>query len=514
MKIKRLFFSGIGFFILFGLLTGCQDHQSRAPVELEPIVIGLVVENDVRPTVSEIVRRFHNMNYKLADGRPISIELRTGNGIEGARLISTGELKTELWLSPFPQMTEWVNSNLRNLGPIQAECQPLFQSPLVFVSSSTHLAPDTGTPVSWGDLFSRSADDPVKSFLQIDPLSSSIGLLTYMQLYLLATPQGDNLGEQLTTETIEQLKLISQQVSRYGSTPKVLLDRISSAHSSKLITLVPSHLISSERSESLRTHIPKSQLSMDYQVCISQADWITHAHHAGIRMFLEFLRDPSIKDYLQSYGYQTTDKDDKEQIDQPAIDPTVIDQLHANWNLIRRPAQYVFVVDTSSSMGDDGALDAAKRAIRNLIARAGERDQFALVSFATGTRINQEFSSDRYATIANLDRLQPLGGSAMYDAIREGFSLLLEEEDKTDFRKVIIVICDGEDLNSKTSLPMLNAVLQEHQRNMHYQFILFGLTNVKPEHTDLREIADSAAGEYHEIPVSHLEQTLEQILRS
>ena len=506
MKKQKLSYLLLPLVILLVALGGCQN-QEESESELKPLNIRLVVDDDIRSVASELVRRFHNLDPKLSDNRPILIELENGSGIQTAKQLASGELKTELWISPFPALKGWINTHLENLGARQDECKPLFVSPLVFAAVADSTPHSTEYAVSWDQLFPDEGQAIGNALLQLEPESSSMGLLSYLQLYLLAS---DKVGSQeIDNATLTKLKSMSSRVSQYGSTPQALLTKISIPRKQNLLALLPAHLIEKQDKEQYTLLNPINQLSLTYEVCISQADWITHAHRAGIREFFNFLDGDSTLEFLETLRADT----EQVQVEQPDITPAIVDQLLSSWPSIRRPAQFMFMVDRSASM-EDGGLDATKRAIRTLIARAGTEDKFSIISFATSTRMDQEFSSDKMETIAKLDRLEPLGGSSIYDGIRESFSFVLEQAPEENYRKVFILVSDGDDLNSRTSLELLTSVLREHRKNMHYQLIVFGLTNVKPKHEDLSQIASTAGGEYYEIPIAHLEQMMEQALRN
>src|SRR5690606_21461728 len=127
----------------------------------------------------------------------------------------TGEIKTELWLSPFPTLTNWVNHKLQNLGARQVECRPLFRSPLVFATLDERGPHLSENPVSWEEIF--PGEEFNGTFLQLDPLASSIGLLSYLQLYKLARPEEERLSEELAPATLIRLQEFSKHTGQYGS---------------------------------------------------------------------------------------------------------------------------------------------------------------------------------------------------------------------------------------------------------------------------------------------------------
>ncbi len=104
------------------------------------------------------------------------------------------------------------------------------------------------------------------------------------------------------------------------------------------------------------------------------------------------------------------------------------------------------LLDTSGSMHISGKWNAARDAVTKL---AGEledgRDHIALFAFDNELHIVQPFTTSPSKVIAALNRVQPWGSTAMFDAVSETGKRLAVEG---GMRRAIVVVTDGLDNRS------------------------------------------------------------------
>jgi Mg-chelatase subunit ChlD len=158
-------------------------------------------------------------------------------------------------------------------------------------------------------------------------------------------------------------------------------------------------------------------------------------------------------------------------------------------------------------------LRLSKDFIRNLVARLPERDKKALVSFSTTAKVESPFSVDSGAVIRALDPIQSLGGSAVYDGIRAAMELLASSDLRL-FRKSILVITDGQDKNSESTLQglidSLNTKLVQYDVNL----IIVGIERDEIDFSDLEKIARAANGLFRAAPITRLPTVLQEVQRN
>lgn len=111
------------------------------------------------------------------------------------------------------------------------------------------------------------------------------------------------------------------------------------------------------------------------------------------------------------------------------------------------PLRLGLLIDTSSSvrMKLDFEKDAAVNFVRSVMRR---EDQALLVEFDNGVTLRHDFTSKPTSIINEIKKLRAGGGTALWDAV---FSTSVEKMTERDSRKALIIVSDGEDLNSKRS---------------------------------------------------------------
>ena len=146
------------------------------------------------------------------------------------------------------------------------------------------------------------------------------------------------------------------------------------------------------------------------------------------------------------------------------LTPAVVSaRLGHDWALVTsvhhhgpsRPLHLVFAVDTSTSMRG-APLTAAIQAGDRLLDAAGRRDEVGLVAFSSQARLVAPLTGHISRVRNALDGLQTADGTALYDGVREAVSALAGDPGA---RNVVVVLSDGHDTSSHTTLAGLTAAL-------------------------------------------------------
>ena len=126
----------------------------------------------------------------------------------------------------------------------------------------------------------------------------------------------------------------------------------------------------------------------------------------------------------------------------------------------RVPVSLGILLDTSGSM-NASKLATAKAAIERFIFDLlGKDDELFFMEFANHPRMRQQWTRDRRAISRALDRVDASGGTALYDAIADGIPFATAGENR---KKALLVISDGNDTNSATSIPELRQLIRESE---------------------------------------------------
>jgi Ca-activated chloride channel family protein len=162
----------------------------------------------------------------------------------------------------------------------------------------------------------------------------------------------------------------------------------------------------------------------------------------------------------------------------------------------RLPMNLVVVVDHSGSMAEDMRLEKVKTGLRTLVDNIDEGDRISIISFDDTVTIDAPFSDtlDRDALHTAINRLQPRGGTNLYEGLRQGFNLLGEYPSNVRQNRVIF-LSDGLATVGETSQ---TAILAMAKQNIVKGI---GLTTIGVGNNFdvelMRGLAENGAGNYY-----------------
>ena len=124
------------------------------------------------------------------------------------------------------------------------------------------------------------------------------------------------------------------------------------------------------------------------------------------------------------------------------------------------PVSLGIALDTSGSMTPE-KMDAARAAINRLIFELLDReDELFFMRFSSEPRLMQGWTTDRQAIARAVERVDPVGGTAIYDAITRALPVAAAGQHR---KKAILVISDGNDTSSSTSVGELRKLIRESE---------------------------------------------------
>jgi VWFA-related protein len=135
-------------------------------------------------------------------------------------------------------------------------------------------------------------------------------------------------------------------------------------------------------------------------------------------------------------------------------------QTITHFSAERVPVSLGIVVDTSGSMAGE-KMSAARAALDRFVYELLDRDdEIFIYRFSDHATLLQGWTSDRQQLSRALGRLNAIGGTAMYDAVSEALPLA---ESGRHRKKAIVVISDGNDTSSETTIGALKQIIRESE---------------------------------------------------
>jgi Ca-activated chloride channel family protein len=126
----------------------------------------------------------------------------------------------------------------------------------------------------------------------------------------------------------------------------------------------------------------------------------------------------------------------------------------------RTPVSLGILLDASGSMTPD-KMSAARSAIDRFIYDLLDKDdELFFMEFASQARLDQAWTTDRTAISQAVSRVDPVGGTAIYDAIAKALPMAAAGRHK---KKALLVISDGNDTSSWISVPALRQRIRDSE---------------------------------------------------
>lgn len=124
----------------------------------------------------------------------------------------------------------------------------------------------------------------------------------------------------------------------------------------------------------------------------------------------------------------------------------------------RVPVSLGIVLDTSGSMEGEKMMAARQALDRFLLELLGPEDEVFLYRFDNTPQLVVGWTTDKRRVSAELSRLRPRGGTAMYDAVAEAVPLVQSGKHR---KKALVLISDGNDTSSRTAIVALQEQIRE-----------------------------------------------------
>jgi len=126
----------------------------------------------------------------------------------------------------------------------------------------------------------------------------------------------------------------------------------------------------------------------------------------------------------------------------------------------RVPVSLGLVLDASGSMTAD-KMSAARSAIDRLIYDLlAEGDELFVMEFGNRPNVVQAWTTSRRAVSRAIARVEPAGGTAMYDAVARAIPLAGAGRHP---KKALLVISDGNDTNSRLTIEQLQPLIRNSE---------------------------------------------------
>ena len=159
------------------------------------------------------------------------------------------------------------------------------------------------------------------------------------------------------------------------------------------------------------------------------------------------------------------------------------------------PLRLALLVDTSGSVKDRFAFEkgAATKFVQKVLSNPS--DLGFIAGFATEPTVTQDFSANPAALGSGIDKLANGGGTALFDAVSFACRKLGEYPDDERVARVLVILSDGEDNSSHSSLKQSIQVAERAGVTVYTVSTKEGLADKTDADRVLEALAESSGGE-------------------
>jgi VWFA-related protein len=145
-------------------------------------------------------------------------------------------------------------------------------------------------------------------------------------------------------------------------------------------------------------------------------------------------------------------KDDFRVLDDEQVQPVT------HFSAERVPVSLGIVLDTSGSMEGDKMIAAKQALERFLVQLLDPQDEVFLYRFDNNSELVEGWTRDKRRISDALYRIQPRGGTALYDAVADAVQMAQQGHNR---KKAVVIISDGNDTNSRTDVFAVKQLIRE-----------------------------------------------------
>jgi Ca-activated chloride channel homolog len=354
-------------------------------------------------------------------------------------------------------------------------------------------------PIGWADVL-RLAQDPrgwaayghpeYGSFklVHTNPSVSTSGLEAVSGAYFAASGKHEGLAvaDVERPAVAREIARIEQSIVHYGDTTDFIRAQLrkngpsyASAAAMEETTLVAFNKDRGGQPKLVGIYPSEGTFFSDSPYIVLKAPWVDADERAAAAGFQRFLAKYVTPEVAARTGFRPPDAnaapvapvdaahgaDPKRPAGELAPpSPAVLVQIRKAWFENRKAANIMLVVDTSSSMNDEGKLAHAKRGLQGFLKQLSPRDRVGLIAFSDAVRRTvpmQPFAQDEGELRAQIDRLLGQGSTALYAATQAAVDDVAALRDRSRINAVVL-LSDGQDTVGTPTMDQLVTTLEAH----------------------------------------------------
>lgn len=260
---------------------------------------------------------------------------------------------------------------------------------------------------------------------------------------------------------------------------------------------------------------PKATYSSNIRAILPRSPWISAAEKEAAEKIIEFMRQPESQKiaisqglrpgipgvalgnkFSPQFGVQTNPIYESYR----APNPEVVAAMIESWSeFAKKPSFVAIVVDTSGSM-EGAKIAAVQNTLLNYVQNLGPKEKIALIRFSSNIEppiIVDGTKQGRDRAIQFINSLRANGGTKLYDSTIYARNWL-EKNIQSEAINAVLILTDGQDSGSQTTLQQLKGELQNQDSdNDRIAFFTIGYGKTGEFNPQILEQIASISGGYY-----------------
>jgi Ca-activated chloride channel family protein len=209
---------------------------------------------------------------------------------------------------------------------------------------------------------------------------------------------------------------------------------------------------------------------------IPKADWVSDAQREAAKRFTQFMLSEAIQQQVLEKGFRPANpniplaypivpelgvdpNEPRTILEVPT--PEVISAIQDSWQVVKKQADILLVIDTSGSMSNENKLENAKTAALAFLDKMASQNRIGLISFNDEVRVQEEL--DAYETIREgirlkISQLKPSGKTHLYGALSQALDQLQASANQRRMA-ALVLLSDGVDTISTDPAESLQQIV-------------------------------------------------------
>jgi len=393
--------------------------------------------------------------------------------------------------------------------------------------------------IGWQTVQRRAETDPDFRWGHPNSSQDASGMLaTLAEFYAGAgVTRGLTKAQATTPETLAYVAKIEHSITFYGEGENALLQQALTRGPDFLDAFVTSEqmVIAYNRQKPQGPHLvaiypAEGTLWLDHPLALLEQPDLTDNQRRTFQAFKAFLTTTENQKRVLAAGYRPADLSlplttpdtpwgQAKWVDalQPQTTlqippPSVIEVVRNAWFYTKRQSNIFLVVDSSGSMKGE-KMTHTKAALRSFLDQMPPGQRVGFVQFASKIVTVEPLAplqENKPTLLDDIDAMRATGKTALLDGIDVALGRLQRQSD-ADRINAIVVMTDGRENNSQTSLRTLLAHIQEGERQGHKVIIFAVAFGDDADFDTLRQITEATGGQVREGNTETIEE-LYQIL--